>query len=124
MAYATVMDLEVRLGRSMTNAESDKGEALLDDASAAVAAFTASRGVEADPALAKAVTCQMVLRVIDVPWGTTQETVGAVSRSYASGEMTLTEADKAALTGGGVGGLRTVRLRHTVHDLEPEEVEL
>jgi hypothetical protein len=115
MSYATVADLEVRLGRTLTNPEADKGEALLEDASAAIDAFVLPKGVTVAPAAAKAVVCQMVLRVFDVPWGTTQETVGGVSRSYNSAPMFITDGEKALLTGGTTGGLRTVPLHHT-HD--------
>ena len=124
MAYATVTDLEARW-RELTDAESTRAEALLDDATAAIDLTARSVGVTFDQddetimTAVKSVCCQMVIRAmlasastssVDIPIGASQAswTAGpfAQSTTFANpnGDIYLTnsEISKLGLTGAGV----------------------
>ena len=112
--YATPGDLEVRLGRALRPEEDLRADALLTDASALVEGFVRSRGVAVDPAVARAIVCQVVLRMYETPAGTTQESVGGVSRSYGTNGtdmLSLLPSEKSVLLGL-TARLRSVPLRH------------
>lgn len=121
-AFATVSDLEARW-RPLSPDESNRAQALLDDAAAVIRAECAdvdSRLVavppailpELDPAVPLMVSCSMVKRAMlsgaDVAGVTsTQQTAGPFSQSLSfanpSGDLYLTKAERRIL---GCGGQR------------------
>lgn len=128
MSYATVSDVQERLGRSMTQQEESQCTALLEDAALLIDAYRAA----ASDAAKKAVSCRMVIRVLGdgggyAPAGATQGTVSALgysqSWSYASGggagELYLSKTDKLML-----GGSNAIGSYSPVEELAPsQEVE-
>lgn len=90
MAYATVAELESRLGRTVTGDEALRALAALDDASALVrsAAAPVDWPDPVDvPDIVKTVTLAAAARVMHNPRGVTQASTGDASVSY-SGERT------------------------------------
>lgn len=109
MAYATVADLEARLGRPLTEDERAQASALLDDASAMLAALVSPIDPD-DPVQAanlKSVSCAMVSRAIlsgaNGAYGVTDSTatMGPFSQRLAfsnpTGDLYVTKAERALL---------------------------
>ena len=107
MAYATVSDIEARLGREMTETEEDVCSVLLDDAAVIIDAVALNASADAK----KVVSCRMVLRTVGaeaqtgVPVGATQGSMTAlgytqswtISGGGSSGELYLSKADRRIL---------------------------
>ena len=110
MAYATIEDIEVRTGKTYTNAEKIQLAALLDDAAVLIDSYRS--GASADTK--KVVSCRMVIRAfpteddIGYPLGATQGsmTAGPYTQSVTfgsgggAGELYLGKVDKQLLGGG------------------------
>lgn len=106
MAYATIADVEARLGYEITN--TDACEALLDDAEIIIDAYNPDASLEAK----KVVSVRMVVRAFgsvgnDMPIGATQGTISALGYSQtwtmsngSTGELYISKLDKKLL---GVG---------------------
>ena len=107
MAYATVSDIEARLGRELTETEEDVCSVLLDDAAVIIDAVALNASADAK----KVVSCRMVLRTVGaeaqtgVPVGATQGSMTAlgytqswtISGGGSSGELYLSKADRRIL---------------------------
>lgn len=107
MAYATLDDVEARLGRPLTSAEQTKVEAYLDDVSALMDARVpslAARLAEGDIAesLPRMVAASAVLRVVNNPQGVRQRSVDDYQETFdaraASGFLYLLEDEVELLT--------------------------
>ena len=117
MAYADVSDLEARW-RTLDESEQARAEALLNDASAMLAAsVTVDDADEQQAALLKIVTCNMVQRSMSTGgdmYGVTQQSMTAVGFtqqfSYANptGDLYITKAEKRMLGISGTGRGRTL----------------
>ena len=117
MAYATIDDLE-RRWRPLTADESDKAQALLDDAAYMLDATLSAAGIQdvEDGALV-AVSCNMVKRVMlpaesgmyGVSQGTVSADIYSQSMTFAnpSGDMYITAIERRMLgiTGGYIGSI-------------------
>ena len=107
MAYATVSDIEARLGRELAETEEDVCSVLLDDAAVIIDAVAINASADAK----KVVSCRMVLRTVGaeaqtgVPVGATQGSMTAlgytqswtISGGGSSGELYLSKADRRIL---------------------------
>ena len=105
MAYATIEDIEVRTGKTYTNAEKIQLAALLEDAAVLIDTFNVNASADAK----KVVSCRMVLRAVGddsgVPLGATQGSMSAlgytqswtVGNSGATGELYLGKLEKQLL---------------------------
>ena len=124
--YATVADVQARMMRTMTTAERQVCEVLLQDAGVIIDRF-APQAAEANK---KAVSCRMVQRALGdgaesgVPMGATQGSQSALGYSQswtisggASGELYLSKLDKQLL---GIGN--KVGSYSPVQELAPEVV--
>ena len=110
MAYATIEDIEVRTGKTYTNAEKIQLAALLDDAAVLIDSYRSDASADAK----KVVSCRMVIRAfqteddIGYPLGATQGsmTAGPYTQSVTfgsgggAGELYLGKVDKQLLGGG------------------------
>ena len=110
MTYATIEDIELRTGKSYTEAEASQIGALLEDAAVIIDAYNASASADAK----KVVSCRMVIRAfgsdddVSYPLGATQGsmTAGPYTQSWTvgsgggAGELYLGKADKQLLGGG------------------------
>ena len=110
MTYATIEDIELRTGKSYTEAEASQIGALLEDAAVIIDAYNASASADAK----KVVSCRMVIRAfgsdddVSYPLGATQGsmTAGPYTQSVTfgsgggAGELYLGKADKQLLGGG------------------------
>ena len=110
MAYATIEDIEVRTGKTYTNAEKIQLAALLEDAAVLIDTFNVNASADAK----KVVSCRMVIRAYGVgedasyPLGATQGsmTAGPYTQSWtvgsggSAGELYLGKVDKQLLGGG------------------------
>jgi hypothetical protein len=107
--YATVSDIESRLGRSLSEEETTQCTALLADAGVIIDAYNE----DAETDVKCLVTCRMIVRVIgngtgyDIPIGATQGSMSALgyaqswtTSSGSSGELYLGKLEKKLL---GVG---------------------
>lgn len=112
MAYATVEDVEARMGRELSEEESAQCETLLDDAAVIIDAF-APTGAGTD--VKCLVSCRMVIRAMGdgsdsgIPAGATQGSMSGLGYSQSwtfgaaggsSGELYLSKIEKQLL---GVG---------------------
>ncbi|MET8982135.1 hypothetical protein ABZX85_41785 [Streptomyces sp. NPDC004539] len=101
MALATLTDLEDRLGRDLTDAETRRATAWLEDASALILARFPQYAT-APTAVSKKVCCAMVLRVLSNPDGKRQESIDdyayTVDSARSTGEVYLSEDEADELT--------------------------
>lgn len=100
MALATLADLADRLGRDLTDSETRRATAWLDDASALI--ISRFPQYETAPtAVSKKVVCAMVLRVLTNPDGKRQESIDdysyTVDSSRSTGEVYLSDDEVAEL---------------------------
>ncbi len=106
MAYATISDIEERIGRTLTQSEQTVCNAKLDDAAVMIDAVKASATADAK----KVVSCNMVIRVlgngvVGVPMGATQGSMSALGYSQSwtigsggsTGELYFAKADRQLL---------------------------
>ena len=118
--YATMDDIEARLGRELTETEEDVCDALLEDAAVIIDATAPN----ASAAAKKVVSCRMVLRTVGaeaqtgVPVGATQGSMTAlgytqswtISGGGSSGELYLSKADRRILgCGNAIGSYSPVQ---------------
>ena len=110
MAYATIEDIEVRTGKTYTNAEKIQLAALLDDAAVLIDSYRSDASADAK----KVVSCRMVIRAfatdedVSYPLGATQGsmTAGGYTQSWTvgngggSGELYLGRTEKMLLGSG------------------------
>ena len=106
MAFATESDVEARLGRSLTTAESTQVDALLDAAQATIEVVIGCAEADLDtvPASCQHVCVAMVLRGMVNPHGFASDTesLGAYSKSQTygrdgGGDLTPTQAETMIL---------------------------
>ncbi|MDR1954289.1 MAG: phage Gp19/Gp15/Gp42 family protein [Clostridiales Family XIII bacterium] len=122
-AYATVSDIEERLGRNLTDIEKGKAEAFIDDATI----YMATQANIADPPptekteLLKSICCAVVLRAFQVPVfgvASVQQTAGPYSENLSfanpSGDLYLTSGEKKML---GIGKQRIGAIRPKIHKM-------
>lgn len=113
MAYATITDVQTRLGRTLTADEQSVCSAMLDDAAAIIDAFNSNASETAK----KIVSCRMVLRIIGdgsetgIPLGATQGSMSALGYSQSwtigtgtAGELYIGKLDKKLLGAGNTIG--------------------
>ena len=128
MAYATIEDIEVRTGKTYTNAEKIQLAALLNDAGVLIDSYAPNAADDAK----RVVSCRMVIRAfatdedVSYPLGATQGsmTAGPYTQSWTvgsgggAGELYLGKADKQLLGGGNqIGSYSPVQeLVVTCHD--------
>lgn len=103
MAYATVEDVQARIGHTLTAAEQETVSTQLDDAAVIIDAFAPSAAADAK----KVVSCRMVVRLMgadDAPVGATQGSMAGLGYSQswtitggANGELYLSKMDKNLL---------------------------
>lgn len=103
MAYATVEDVQARLGRELSTEEQETVSISLDDAAIIIDAFAPNAAADAK----KVVSCRMVIRSMgsnDVPIGATQGSMSGLGYSQswtisggANGELYLSKLDKNLL---------------------------
>ena len=105
MAYATISDIEERIGRTLTEAEQGVCNAKLDDAAVMIDAAKESASADAK----KVVSCRMVIRTMGsgsgVPMGATQGSMSALGYSQSwtigsggsTGELYLSKSDRQLL---------------------------
>lgn len=119
MAYATVTDVQDRMTRTMSEAENQVCDTLLDDAGAIIDAYAAS----ADAAVKRVVSCRMVMRALGdgstsgVPMGATQGSMSGLGYSQSwtiangsSGELYLSKTEKQMLgKGNSIGSYSPVQ---------------
>lgn len=106
MAYASVADVEARLGRTLDSSESQIVSTRLNDVELMIRHripdldIKVSTGV-IDPALLVMVECDAILRLVRNPEGYTAETDGnysyQISKEVASGKLDITSAEWALL---------------------------
>lgn len=118
MSYATVSDIESRLMRELTAAETTACALLLDDAAVIIDSYNANAPADAK----KVVSCRIVMRAMPgsdagIPLGATQGSQSAlgysnswtISSGGAAGEMYLSRLDKKLLvTGDRIGSYSPV----------------
>ena len=105
MTYATVKDIEDRLGRILEEQEAGTAEALLEDAAVIIDSYNA----QANPDVKKIVSVRMIIRALpssatDIPVGATQGGISALGYSQnwslgsgSSGELYLGRLEKKLL---------------------------
>lgn len=109
MAYASVVEVQARMARTMTAGEQVICAALLDDAGVLIDAYKQDASADAK----KVVSCRMVMRAMGdgqdtVPMGATQGSMSGLGYSQswtigsggATGEIYLSRTDKMILGGG------------------------
>lgn len=108
MAYATVIDVQARMTRTMDTAEQAVCTTLLDDAGVLIDAYKSAASADAK----KVVSCRMVIRALgidnDIPMGATQGSMSGLGYSQSwtigtggsVGELYLSKTDKQLLGGG------------------------
>ena len=107
-AYATIEDVQARMGRQLTETEEQTCPVLLDDAAVLIDAAALNASDEAK----KVVSCRMVIRALGdggdaggVPMGATQGSMSALGYSQswtigsggATGELYLGKTDRQIL---------------------------
>lgn len=128
MAFATVADLEARLGRTLTGDERTQASVLLEDAAAMLTALVAiDLDNETQAANLKTVNCAMVSRAMlsgaNGAYGVTDSTatMGPFSQHLAfsnpTGDLYISKAERALLGIGRavIGAIRPVIEQKTVH---------
>lgn len=117
MAYATVEDVQARLGRELSTEEQETVSISLDDAAIIIDAFAPNAAADAK----KVVSCRMVIRSMgsnDVPIGATQGSMSGLGYSQswtisggANGELYLSKLDKNLLgMGNNIGSYSPVEV--------------
>ena len=109
MAYASVVEVQARMARTLTANEQVICAALLDDAAVLIDAYKSDASASAK----KVVSCRMVMRAMGdgqdtVPMGATQGSMSGLGYSQswtigsggATGEIYLSRTDKMLLGGG------------------------
>lgn len=109
MAYATYMDVQARMSRTMSTSEQDLCTTLLDDAAAIIDNFN----ISATDDIKKVVSCRMVIRALGdgesngVPIGASQGSMSGLGYSQSwtmgsgsAGELYLAKLDKNLLGAG------------------------
>lgn len=109
MAYASVVEVQARMARTMTAGEQVICAALLDDAAVLIDVYKQDASADAK----KVVSCRMVMRAMGdgqdtVPMGATQGSMSGLGYSQswtigsggATGEIYLSRTDKMLLGGG------------------------
>lgn len=126
MAYATVEDIEKRIGRDLSESEEETAETLLDDAGIYIDATSTVASDE----IKKIVSCNMVIRALgsgdsDIPLGATQGSISALGYSQSwtvsngsYGELYLSKTDKKLL-----GLSNKIGSKSPVEDICSNEVE-
>ena len=127
-AYATVADVEARMGRELSAAEEAVCAVLLEDAAVLIDAAAPNASADAK----KVVSCRMVIRVLpsdeggsQVPVGATQGSMSALGYSQSwtfgsvggTGELYLGKSDRQLL---GLGN--SIGSRSPTENLVPQEV--
>lgn len=99
MALATYTDMENRLGITLSDqADQDRAEALLEQASALVMEEAGDVAEGDAPILASIITVEVVVRVWINPSSVQSESMGATSASYGPGlGLLLTDDEKSQL---------------------------
>lgn len=101
MAFATVDDVAVRLGRPISDSETPRFQALLDDVSAFIADYCTAKNwnTETPPATFKAVAAAEAIRWASVDPGVVLERTGEMETQYgaAASNQELSQAAKNAL---------------------------
>ena len=108
-AYATVNDVEDRMTRTLTEAETAICSTLLDDAAVIIDAYNSNAAADAK----KTVSCRMVIRALgdgqtDVPMGATQGSMSGlgysqswtISSGGSAGELYIERLEKKLLGAG------------------------
>lgn len=105
MAYATLQDVQARLTRTLTDAETSAVPTMLDDAAIIIDAYNAEAGNDAK----KVVSCRCVIRAlgddVDIPVGATQGSMSGLGYSQSwtignngsAGELYLTKLERKLL---------------------------
>lgn len=127
--YASVEDVQSRLGRSMTERESTMCPALLEDAALLIDACRSAASEQAK----KTVSCRMVVRALGdggggscVPMGASQGSMSALGYTQSwtmgsggtTGELYLSKTDKLMLGGGNAIGSYSP-VQEMVPEVEP-----
>lgn len=106
--YASVTDVEERMGRALSESEQSQVTVLLEDAAVMIDAYNETASSE----IKKLVSCRMVIRTLgsdSIPIGATQGTISALGYSQtwvsggSSGELYLGRAEKKLLGGDKIG---------------------
>ena len=112
MAYATTEDIEIRIGRELTEEEAGICSASLDDAAQIIDSYNS----EADADIKKTVSCRMVIRTLDttsdIPLGASQGSMAGLGYSQSwtigngggAGELYLSKLEKKLLGAGNAIG--------------------
>jgi len=85
VAFASIRDLEIRLGHTLAGAERDRATALLSDASAMIRAVARSDW-EDPPPIITTICLTMATRAWHNPEGVRQQTLGDLSMTFGSVE--------------------------------------
>lgn len=106
MTYATIEDIQNRIGRELSETEITKATTLMEDAAVIIDSYNSEAPADAK----KVVTCRMVVKAIgdgtvqDVPLGATQGSVSALGYSQSwsiggggYGDLYLSKLDKKLL---------------------------
>lgn len=125
MAYATLVEVQMRMSRELSTTEQTVCTTLLDDAAVLIDSFNP----RADDNARKVVSCRMVVRALGdgtssgVPIGASQGSMSALGYSQSwtmgsgsTGELYLSKIDKQMLGGGSKVGSYS-----PVQELVPEE---
>lgn len=119
MAYATIQDVQARMGRDLTGEEQTQCLTLLDDAAVIIDRFA---GENASEDAKKLVSCRMVIRALGdggesgIPAGATQGSMSGLgyaqswtfgSAGGSSGELYLSKIEKQLLGAGNKIGSRS-----------------
>lgn len=114
MILASQADVEARLGRALTGAETPRLNGLLEEASIIVEGYLGVVYTGDVPAAVSIVVSRMVARALttSIPDGVTSEGAGPYQRGYSEGaaSLWLSKNDKIALRGV-KGGVVSVPLR-------------
>jgi hypothetical protein len=118
MAYATTEDIEIRIGRELTEEEAEICSASLDDAALIIDSYNS----EADADIKKTVSCRMVIRTLDttsdIPLGASQGSMAGLGYSQSwtigngggAGELYLSKLEKKLLgVGNAIGSYSPVQ---------------
>lgn len=94
--FATVDELEIRLGETLAEAGRVRGEALLIDASTIIRAVAHGTWESPIPEVVRTVCLNMALRAFQNPEGVRQQTLGDLSMTFGSIEtgVTITELEE------------------------------
>lgn len=100
--FATVEDLERRLGKPLEGLDRDRAEALLEDASAIIRAVARGRAwPDPVPDVVRTVCIAMALRAWLNPEGVRQQSLGDLSMTFGSVEtgVAMTEEERRLIRG-------------------------